>query len=91
MNQAPVIFRNSELAEPRGGPFRLRLCLPLTPLFWLLAPFVVLLAPLLLLAPPMRRINPYVTVLAIGRVLLSLNGTDIDVDTPDACIRLNIL
>lgn len=93
MIQAPASFRDAApvRAHRDNGPFRLGLWLPLTPVFWLLAPFVVLLAPLLLLAPPMWRMNPYVAVLAIGRVLLSLNGTDIDVDTPDARIHIKIL
>lgn len=70
---------------------RVRLWLPLTPLFWLLSPFAVLLAPLLLLAPPLWRTNPYRTVVAIGHVLTSMGGTLVDVDTPDARIRITIL
>jgi hypothetical protein len=70
---------------------RIRLWLPLTPLFWLLAPLAILLAPLLLLAPPLGRANPYRTVVAIGRVLTSMGGTLIDVDTHDARIRITIL
>jgi len=81
--------------EPMAAPplrrTRIRLWLPLTPLFWILAPFAFLLAPLLLLAPPMWRTNPYVTVAAIGRVLTAMGGTLVDVDTPDARIRIKIL
>jgi hypothetical protein len=70
---------------------RISLWLPLTPFFWMLAPFAMLLAPLILLAPPLWRMNPYVTVYAIGRVLIALGGTDIDVDAPDARVRIKIL
>lgn len=95
MIQAPAAFRQPAPAPAPAdvvqGPFRLRLWLPLTPLFWALAPFVVLLAPLLLLAPPLWRMNPYVAALAIGRVLVSLNGVDVDVDTPEARVRIKIL
>jgi len=72
------------------GPARVSLWLPLTPFFWLLAPFVFLLAPLLLLAPPLWRVNPYLAVFTIGRVLTSLGGTEVDVDAHDVRIRLRI-
>jgi hypothetical protein len=74
----------------RRGPTRISLWLPLTPLFAALAPFVMLLAPLMLLAPPMWRVNPYLAAFTVGRVLLSLGGTDIDVDAHDARIRIRI-
>ena len=68
------------------------LWLPLTPLFLLLAPFAILLSPLGFLAPRRWRPgNPFLGVLALGSVLLSLSGTDILVDTPDAHVRLKIL
>jgi hypothetical protein len=70
---------------------RISLWLPLTPIFWMLAPFAILFAPLILLAPPLWRMNPYVTVYAVGRVLVALGGTDVDVDTPDARVRIKIL
>jgi hypothetical protein len=76
-------------AETRG-PARVSLWLPVTPLFAALAPFAMLLAPLMLLAPPMWRVNPYEAAFAIGRVLLSLGGTEIDVDTHDARIRIRM-
>jgi hypothetical protein len=78
-------------AVERHGPTRVSLWLPLTPFFWLLSPFAFLLAPLMLLAPPMWRVNPYLAVFTIGRVLTSLSGTEVDVDTHDVRIRLRIL
>jgi len=70
---------------------RIGLWLPLTPLFWLLAPFALLLAPLLTLAPPLRGMNPYAAVVAIGHVLTSMGGTVIHVAARDARIRIRIL
>jgi len=71
--------------------FVLRLWLPLTLLFLLLAPFAILLIPFCYLAPPLRRMNCAAAVFALGAALLSLGGTDIDVDTPGARLRIKIL
>lgn len=78
-------------ARQAHGPVRIALWLPLTPFFWLLSPFAFLLAPLLLLAPPLWRVNPYLAVYSIGRVLTAIGGTEVDVDAHDAKIRLRIL
>jgi len=80
-----------------------RLWLPLTPLWVLLAPFALLLAPALCLAPrllpdrPRARaaraagvVRPYRTAFALGAVLFALSGTVVDVDTPDALVRIRI-
>jgi len=67
-----------------------RLWLPLTLLFLLLAPFVLLLAPLLYFAPRPYSLRPFATVAALGVVLLSLGGTVVDVDTPDALVRIRV-
>lgn len=83
--------------RPRPEPFRprrrtvIRLWLPLTPLFLLLSPFALLLTPLVWLAPSPYGDRPLATVLGIGRLLLSLSGTDVDVDAPDARVRIKIL
>jgi len=101
----PALMRRGELAGMQERAMRTRgfqstrahretqigLWLPLTPLFWLLSPFAILLAPLLVLAPPLRGMNPYAAVVAIGRVLTSIGGTVIHVDTHDARIRIRIL
>jgi len=69
-----------------------RLWLPVTALFWILSPFPLLLAPLAWLAPaPYRPANPFAAVFAVGRLLVSLGGTVIDVDTPDALVRLRLI
>ena len=92
MSRRALRVRRARPAEPlRHGRTRISLWLPLTPIFWMLAPFAMLLAPLLLLAPPLWRMNPYVTAYAVGRVLIALSGTDIDIDAPDARVRIKIL
>jgi hypothetical protein len=67
-----------------------RLWLPMTPIFLLLAPFAMLLIPLLYLAPPLRRMNCAAAVFILGDALLALSGTVVDVDTPDALVRIRI-
>ena len=67
-----------------------RLWLPLTPLWLILSPFAILAAPLLLLAPRMRGVRPFRAAFAIGGALLALSGTVVDVDTPDAHVRIRL-
>lgn len=67
-----------------------RLWLPLTPLWVILSPFAILAAPLLMLAPRLRGVRPFRAAFAIGAVLFALSGTVVDVDTPDALVRIRI-
>lgn len=67
-----------------------RLWLPTTLLFLVLAPFALLLAPLIYLAPSPYGNRPFATVIGIGQVLLSLGGTVVEVDTPDALVRIYV-
>lgn len=90
----PVPSRRPDLRVDRPPRRRVtvRLWLPVTALFWLLAPFPLILAPLAYLAPaPFRPANPYAAVLAVGRLLISLGGTVVDVDAPGALVRIRIL
>jgi len=103
VNSPVAIRRHGQLARVRDralrtrgravaeGPVRVALWVPLTPLFWILSPFAFLLAPLLMLAPPLWRVNPFLAVFTLGRVLTSLGGTEVDVDTHDARVRIRIL
>jgi hypothetical protein len=68
-----------------------RLWLPLTPLFLLLAPFALLLTPLLYFVPQRYGARPLATVLGVGGLLLSLSGTVVEVDTPDVLVLIRIL
>ncbi|MGZ3280774.1 MAG: hypothetical protein ACXU8S_17395 [Phenylobacterium sp.] len=68
-----------------------RLWLPMTPIFLLLAPFVFLFAPLIYVCtPPRYRTPPFATAWRLGAVLLSLGGTVVHVDTPEALVSLRI-
>ena len=77
--------------RPMRPPTVIRLWLPLTPLFLLLAPFALLLTPLFCLVRRPRGLSPLAAVLALGGVLLALGGTDVDVEAPDAIVRLKIV
>jgi hypothetical protein len=94
---------SNELAPPprmmaarRSVPLRaerrtaIRLWLPLTPLWIVLAPFALILSPLLMLAPQLRGIRPIPAAWAIGRMLLALSGTEVDVHAPDARVHVTI-
>jgi hypothetical protein len=86
----------SAVTPPKPVPVKpvhrtvVRLWLPLTPLWIILSPFAILAAPLLLLAPQARGIRPFRAVFAVGAALFALSGTVVDVDTPDALVRLRI-
>jgi hypothetical protein len=67
------------------------LWLPLTALVVLLGPFALIAAPLGWLWRDTRRRRPVRAVWAMGRVLLALSGTRIEVDAPRARIRLHIV
>ena len=68
-----------------------RLWLPLTPLWLVLAPIVLALAPLVLLVPACRGLNPYRAAWIVGGVLLNLAGTEVQVESPAALVRVRIL
>jgi hypothetical protein len=67
-----------------------RLWLPLTPLWIILAPAALLLAPVLNLLPATRGVSPWRAAFVLGDLLLALSGTLVDVDTPDALVRIRI-
>jgi hypothetical protein len=77
-------------AAPRPRRVVVRLWIPSTPIFLLLAPFALLLIPLLYLAPPLRRFNCAAAVFILGDALLALSGTVVDVDTPEALVRIRL-
>jgi hypothetical protein len=92
---APRAMAQRRAALGAGHPARrqvsIGLWLPLTPLFLLLSPFPLIAAPLAKLDPRLRRANPWRAVWVVGRLLLSLSGTRIAVDTPAVRIRIHIL
>ena len=84
----PVILDEVPATPPRRVV--VRLWIPSTPIFLLLAPFALLLIPLLYLAPPLRRFNCAAAVFILGDTLLALSGTVVDVDTPEALVRIRL-
>jgi len=76
--------------SPRTRRIVVRLWLPTTALFLLLAPMALLLTPFGYLAPRPYRVPPFAAAFAIGRLLLSLGGTVVHVDTPEALISLRL-
>ena len=74
----------------QAEPFRLGLWIPSTAIFLLLAPFPILALPLLYLAPRRVLPDPLGLVLGVGRLLLALGGTVIEVEAPDARIRIRL-
>ena len=71
-------------------PFRLSLWIPTTAIFLLLAPFPILALPLLYLAPRRVLPDPFGLVFGVARLLMSLGGTTIIVEAPDARIRIRL-
>ena len=76
--------------RPRRGPVAIRLWLPLTPLFALLAPFALIASPLIGAWRPLRGVSPIRAALTLGAVLMSLSGTVVSVDSRDAIVRIRI-
>jgi hypothetical protein len=86
----PTEVRPAEIDQPPAKRVVIRLWLPMTLIFLLLAPFALLLAPFIYLIPPSYRARPFATVLGVGQVLLSLGGTVVDVDAPGARVSIRI-
>jgi len=85
----PAPYPSTPRAE--RGRAVIRLWLPLTPLWLILAPFALLVSPALTLAPATRRMSPFRAAWAVGRLLLALSGTQIEVDSPAALVRIHIV
>lgn len=86
----PMPWPAADGPSPGRRRTAIRLWLPLTPLWLLLSPFALVAAPLVALVPEMRGVNPYRAAWAIGGVLLHLSGTVVEVDSPDAIVRIRI-
>ncbi len=96
VSPSPVPARRSAavaIRPERGARTRkvLRLWLPLTPLFLLLSPFALVAAPLLALTPAARRGRPLKLAWVVGAALLSLSGTEVEVESPAARIHIRIV
>lgn len=80
----------ARLRRAEQGPVNVSLWVPTTVLFALLAPFALLITPFLYLAPRRVVANPALMMAGLGALLLSLGGTVVEVDTPDAHVRLRL-
>lgn len=72
------------------GPVDLHLWLPTTLIFTILAPFALIALPFLYLAPRDVIEDPARTIAALGRLLLSMNGTVVEVDAPDCRVHIRL-
>ncbi len=86
----PMSDRPPAWVEPPRRRVVVRLWLPLTLVFLILSPFAILLSPLIWLAPRPYGDRPFATVMGLGALLLSLGGTVVEVDTPEALIRIRV-
>ncbi len=75
----------------RGERAQVRLWLPLTPLFVLLAPFALLLALLAFLPARLAGVNAFEVALRLGALLMALSGTHVEVEAVDASVRIKII
>ncbi len=72
------------------APRPIRLWLPLTPLLILFAPFALLIAGIAVFLPRPLGMNPAHLVLGVGRTLLALSGTHVEVEAPGASVLIKI-
>jgi hypothetical protein len=70
---------------------RVRLWLPLTPFLILLSPIFLLAMAIAVFLPRPFGVNPASAVLGVGRVLLALNGSLVEVESPAASVLIKIL
>jgi hypothetical protein len=88
--RAARVARRALTPPPTRRRVAIRLFFPLTPIALLFAPFALLLALLCMPIWPVLRVNPFTLVLAVGRLLFALGGTDIHIDTAAAFVRVRI-
>ena len=69
---------------------RLRLWVPLFLVWLLLLPFVLVLLPVYFVVCAVMDIAPFATLGAFFAVLGSLNGTHVEVDSPDAAVFIHV-
>jgi hypothetical protein len=68
----------------------IRLWLPLTPLVILFAPLMLLIMGIAVFLPRPLGVNPAQMVLGVGRMLMALNGTEVEVESPHASVLIKI-
>lgn len=75
----------------RGERAQVRLWLPLTPLFVLLAPFALLLALIAFVPARLAGVNALEAAWRVGALLMALSGTHVEVEARDAFVRIKIV
>lgn len=92
MSQRAERLRWRLVRPPEESKLRrpLRLWLPLTPLFVLLAPLVLLIMGIAVFLPRPLGVNPAQMMLSVGRMLMALNGTQVEVESPHASVLIKI-
>lgn len=68
-----------------------RLWLPVFLLWILLAPLALLALPLLAVILMPRRVDPFAALAAGAAILFALSGTLVEVEAPEASIRLRLI
>lgn len=74
-----------------AGRCRVRLWLPLTPLFVLLAPLALIAAAVAWLPLKLVGFDAFAVAFGLGALLIALGGTLVEVDAADAQIRIKIV
>jgi hypothetical protein len=71
--------------------FALRLWIPLVLVWALLAPFLILLSPLIIVGLAIMRVEPFRAIGVAFAILHGLGGTQVDVETDDAFIKIHLI
>lgn len=82
--------RRERAREEAHGPVNVRLWIPSTLIFALLAPFAMLLTPFLYLTPRNILPHPARTIAGVGALLLAMGGTVVEVDAPGARVHIRL-
>lgn len=81
----------ARLRAPHKRRFVLRLWLPVSLLALLLAPLALVALPLLAVVLRPRHVSPVAALCATVAVLFALSGTLVEVEAPEALIRLRLI
>jgi len=68
----------------------IRLWIPLFLLWFLMLPFAVVILPVLLITAVVLDIDPFPALASALRILSSLRGSHVEVDSPDASVFVHV-
>ncbi len=89
MTMLPPMLAVVRILPSRTGR-RIRLWVPLFLVWLLLLPFMLVLLPVYFVVCAVMDIAPFATLGAFFAVLGSLNGTHVEVDSPDAAVLIHV-